>query len=73
MADPLTDREHALIDALGKCASEFKGILDDDERRAGSLRDYPWDVAEFVAHIHDLQHAVMARACSRLWPARYRP
>lgn len=70
---PLTDAEHALIEKLGSCASDYKAILATDERRAGHLRDYPWDEAEFVAHVHDLQHAVMARACSRLWPNRYRP
>ena len=66
----LTEQEHALIGMLGLCATSFKKILKDDERRPN---DYPWDEAEFVAHIHDLQHAVMARACSRLWPERYRP
>jgi hypothetical protein len=31
------------------------------------------DPADFAAHVHDLQHAVMARAAVRAYPDRYRP
>lgn len=69
----VTDEENHIIDILGEAATRYKRLLKEDDARQGVLRDYPWDEAEFVAHIHDLQARVMARATSRAFPERFRP
>lgn len=63
-----TSAEIALCVKLGECATEFAELLRSDGQRAGSP-----DVAEFVAHIHALQHAVMARSAVRARPDVFRP
>jgi hypothetical protein len=78
----LTDRELVLCRKLGECASEYVQVLlagatDRHGRPASEYRElsdqHKHDVAEFVAHIHDLQHAVMARAAIRAHPEEFRP
>jgi len=71
----LTDDEHALVHKLGECASEYVGVLADAAGVEGANplpSPLQHDVGEFVAHIHDLQHAVMARAAIRAYPDLYR-
>lgn len=63
----LTDAEHEIIDLLGRAAGIYsREVLGGDENN----RYY--DLAEFVHHVHLLQHAVMAQAAARAYPARYR-
>lgn len=70
---PLTDNEQEVIDLLGQAAGKYKKILDTEDAKAGRTREYPWDVIEFVSHIHDLQARVMARVAIREQPDRFRP
>lgn len=65
----LTDAEHALIDKLGQCAGEYRALAESDGRDPDR---YPWDLAEFTSHIHDLQARIMSRAAARAYPDRYR-
>lgn len=61
----LTAREQQLVSLLGDCWSEFIQIL-------GNFTTNPENKREFAAHIHDLQHAIMAQAASRAYPELYR-
>jgi|GEM_PF-6587650 len=79
--DPMTEAEHALCRKLGECATEYvqaliAGTTTRYGRPASEYRElsdqHKRDVAEFVAHVHDLQHAVMARAAIRCYPELYR-
>jgi hypothetical protein len=79
----LTESELALIATLGECAQAFVALINDDfdpHRRyfgmSESERDvrlavHEGDLAEFIAHVHDLQHAVMARAARRSHPEHF--
>ncbi len=74
--DAMTEAEHALVSLLGECARRYRTVL----MSSGEVGPYDGltaaiqgDLREFVAHIHDLQYAVMARAAIRIWPERYRP
>ncbi len=79
MTAELTVAELNLIDKLGECASAFAALLDGDRApaRTGSAewhrlkQAHAGDLAEFVAHVHDLQHAVMARSTRRLHPVAF--
>jgi hypothetical protein len=63
----LTFEEHALIQALGDCASAYSTkVVGDNDR----TREH--DINEFVGHIHDLQARVMMQAAARLYPDKYR-
>jgi hypothetical protein len=79
--EPMTEAEHVLCQKLGQCATEYVQVLiaattTRHGRPASEYRElsdqHKHDVVEFVAHIHDLQHAVMARAAIRCYPERYR-
>lgn len=83
----LTVDELALVQKLGECATEFGALLTADRgarperddpdfgliegRRATLAGIHDHDVAEFFGHIHDLQHAVMARAARRAHPEAF--
>jgi transcriptional regulator with XRE-family HTH domain len=73
----LTPAELALVDELGVCYLDFRAVLYASDPASASgqgLSDAQQrDLAEFAAHVHDLQHAVMARAAVRAYPDRYRP
>jgi hypothetical protein len=66
----LTEAEHDLCHKLGSCAGDYTATLGGWDNLSDAQRQ---DVREFTAHIHDLQHAVMARAAIRAYPERYRP
>jgi transcriptional regulator with XRE-family HTH domain len=72
----LTHVEHDLIGKLGVCYLDFRAILYASEEASASgqgISDAQQrDLGEFAAHVHDLQHAVMARAAIRAYPDRYR-
>lgn len=73
----LTGAEHDLVGKLGDCWLDFRAILHaSDPASAGGQglsTAQEHDLREFAAHVHDLQHAVMARAAVRAYPDRYRP
>jgi hypothetical protein len=76
----MTVAELALVQILGQCVEAFVALCDvdfdprreyaalGDDERATRLAVRSGDIAEFVAHVHDLQHAVMARAARRAHP-----
>lgn len=63
----LTDKEHETIDALGQAATLYREVL----TATGGVTAAA-DFAEFAAHIHDCQNAVLANAAARAYPKRYR-
>lgn len=63
MEELLTDDEHALVERLGKCYTDFVALCG---------HDIPSDKAEFAAQIHNLQYMVLANAAARAYPDRYR-
>jgi len=66
MSELLTPVEHELIEMLGRCASAFANHV------VGNGSTRACDIAEFYAHVHDLQHTVMAQACARAFGSLYR-
>lgn len=62
----LTEHEHRVIALLGEAAALYGNHV------CGGDVTRPADVAEFFGHVHDLQHAVMAQAAAREYPALYR-
>lgn len=61
----LFDDELALIGKLGECADEFARLVHDDVEH-GAVATF--DVDEFIAYVHVLQRAVMARPARREHP-----
>jgi hypothetical protein len=72
--DLLTDAEHELVDALGRCAERFvrivKGVAA-EQQLAGEGPGVE-DAREFVGHIHACQQQVLSQAAARAYPNRYR-
>lgn len=63
----LTEAEHEVVELLGKAWNAFiQGVVRED----GPTAEH--DRAEFLTHIHDAQHAIMAQAAGRAYPNRYR-
>lgn len=62
----LTEAEIALVNKLGECADEFCALVRAD--RQGGAEAALHDLDEFIAHMHDLQHAVMCRSTRRDHP-----
>ena len=65
--------EHLLTEAEQRAmdlTAELAGLLIGDVIGAGASRH--GDVSEMVAHIHGIQHAIMAQAAARAYPDRYR-
>lgn len=62
---PLTDQEHAAISACADAWNAIVPIVGD-----GPTREQ--DLNEIAAHIHALQHFVMAQAAARAYPDLYR-
>lgn len=67
MSDPLlTDSEQAALDLAAQLWNTLSGeIIGDGPSGHG-------DRVEIVAHIHAIQHAVMAQAAARAYPERFR-
>lgn len=61
----LTVREVEAVETLGRLWGELCEIVGD-----GPTRDA--DLTELVAHVHALQHAVMAQAAARAHPDAFR-
>lgn len=61
----LTDAERAAVRKAGDLWGDLCKIVAD-----GPTRDH--DLAELVVHIHAIQHAVMAQAAARAYPAEFR-
>lgn len=61
----LTEREQAVVTALGDTWGDLCSIVEDGPTRDADLR-------ELVVHVHALQHAVMAQAAARAYPTTYR-
>lgn len=68
--DLLTAEEHEAIGLLGQVAGVISRIIRSGQPEISGTGTY--DQAEMVAHIHDLQHMVMAQAAARAYPNRYR-
>jgi hypothetical protein len=62
---PLTDDEHTAVTACADAWAAICKVVGDGPTRAG-------DLGEVIAHIHALQHFVMAQAAARCYPDRYR-
>lgn len=62
----LTHNEKRVADLLAQAYNLYSTQVVGD----GPSRQY--DLMEFAAHIHDLQHAVMAQAAARAYPELYR-
>jgi hypothetical protein len=62
---PLTADELWIIETLGKVADRWVGCVGDGPTREP-------DLAEFFAHIHILQQAVMSQAAARIYPHLFR-
>jgi hypothetical protein len=82
MSEQATDRaglgpdELAVCELLGECARRYRRMLTDSGEVGpydGLTATQKQDLGEFVAHVHDLQHAVMARAATRAHPEVFRP
>lgn len=63
--DLLTDAEHDLIDALGRCNLAFAAVVGDGPNSDEDRR-------EFRTHVHACQQQVMSQAACRAYPDRYR-
>lgn len=61
----LTGAEHAVIRQAGDLYTAACAVVGD-----GPTRDA--DLAELIAHVHAIQHTVMAQAASRAYPEEYR-
>ena len=61
----LTEAERDLVQKLGSCWVDYSAIVGRGPSRAA-------DCNEFVARIHDLQHAVMSQAAARAYPTEFR-
>jgi hypothetical protein len=79
MSEPagLTPNEVALCRQLGACYLDYRAVVYASSPDSASGQDLTQaqqqDLREFAAHIHDLQHAVMARAAIRAHPDVFRP
>jgi hypothetical protein len=62
----LTDAEREVVDLLGRAYT----LLRNEVVAHGETRDA--DCAEMCAHIHVVQHAVMAQAAARAYPGEFR-
>ena len=61
----LTEKERAAIQRAGELYQLLEEIVAVDRNR--------WhDLAELAAHVHAIQHAVMAQAAARAYPDLYR-
>jgi hypothetical protein len=73
----LTPNELALCRKLGACYLDYRAVIyassPDSASGQGLSQAQQHDLREFAAHIHDLQHAVMARAAIRAHPDVFRP
>lgn len=65
MSDALTDREQAVLNLTAELWNELCAVVGD-----GPTRDA--DLMELCAHIHAIQHSVMAQAAARAYPDTYR-
>lgn len=65
VAAGLTEQEHLALDLTAQLWNLLCAIAHDGPSRLG-------DLAELAAHVHVIQHAVMANAAPRAHPARYR-
>ena len=65
MEEMLNALEHETIELLGEVWGDICNIVGRGPSREA-------DLAEAIAHIHALQHFVMAQAASRAYPDRYR-
>jgi hypothetical protein len=63
--EPLTADELWIVETLGKVADRWAGCVGDGPTREP-------DLAEFFAHVHVLQQAVMAQAAARIYPHLFR-
>jgi hypothetical protein len=63
---PLTEAEHAAIRKAAELWNALCSAIPDGPTRAA-------DLGELVAHVHAIQHAVMANAAARAYPDLYRP
>lgn len=72
-----TDKEQRLLRLLGQAAEYYAQVLKENRARREPDVTYPTgglsendrnDLNEFVHHIHDLQHAVMAEVARRAHP-----
>jgi len=61
----LTVGEHDAVTACADAWAAICKVVEDGPTRAA-------DLGEVVAHIHALQHFVMAQAAARCYPDRYR-
>lgn len=61
----LTAQELELVDLLGRCATDFSGLVGDGPSRTG-------DLTEFVHHIHACQNQLLAQAAARAYPDHFR-
>lgn len=61
----LTDAEHAVVEQAGALWAAICEAIPDGPTRDADLR-------ELIAHVHAIQHAVMANAAARAYPDRYR-
>lgn len=61
----LTDDEHRALDLTAELWKAICLVAGNGSTRAA-------DLGEAVAHIHALQHMVMAQAAGRSYPERYR-
>lgn len=64
-AKPLSDLEMHAISLTAELANTVSQIVGH-----GPTREH--DMAELVAPIHNIQHALMAQAAARIFPGRYR-
>jgi hypothetical protein len=65
--DVLTEAEHEAM----RMTADLWNHLCSAVVRGGGTRS--GDLAELAAHIHGIQHAVMAQAAARAYPDLYRP
>jgi hypothetical protein len=61
----LTEDEHLALELTGQLAGVLARLVGDGDTRTA-------DLAELVAKVHDLQHAVLAQAAARACPGQYR-
>jgi hypothetical protein len=64
-AELLTDAEHHALELTAELTGLFAEIVAVGPSRGG-------DLSEFTAHLHAIQHAVLAQAAARAYPTRYR-
>lgn len=62
----LSDDEHRAVELAGELWNLLSRVVDDGPTRDADLR-------ELIAHVHAIQHTVMAQAAARAYPDTYRP